>query len=64
MAKKKGILGKIVDAVTEDDEERKAREASGQKHGGLLGAIEDRVMPDTPEEKRQKEMEKQQRASQ
>ena len=50
--KKKGLLGKIVDAATEDEEERRERERRGEKHGGLLGLIEDHVTPDKNREKR------------
>ncbi len=51
---KKGLLSKLVDAATEDDEERRQRELSGKKHGGLLGAIEERVMPDKDRDERRR----------
>ena len=52
MAQKKGLLGKILGAVTEGDDERRAREARGEKHGGLLGKIEKYVTPDKNRGKR------------
>ncbi len=52
---KKGLLGKIIDAVTEDDGERRERKASGKKHGGLLGKIEEHVTPDKDREERERD---------
>jgi len=52
---KKGFLGKITDAFTQDDDEKRQREESGKKHGGLLGKIEDAVMPDRDRDERKTE---------
>ena len=54
MGERKGLFGKLMDAVTSDKGERQERARKGEKHGGLLGMIEDQVMPDTPDEKRAK----------
>ena len=51
---RRGLFGKLVDAFTSDEQERREREMQGKKHGGILGAIEEQVTPDKHHDKHDK----------
>ncbi len=43
---KKGFVGKLVDAITDDEDERRRRMRAGEKHDGVLGKIEGEAPPE------------------